>query len=148
MKIFIKEFEQLSTQELFKILKLRTKIFVVEQNCAYQEVDDADLKSVHVFGKLKDGIIACARIVPPEAIYKEPSIGRVAVSKDFRNQNLGREIFQKSLEKAKEMYPNQTLKIQAQTYLEKWYKSSGFETVSEPYPDFGIMHVDMLFYSS
>ena len=137
-------FSDLSVNELHELYRLRTAIFVVEQECAYQEVDEHDPKSIHALGFVDDELVACARICPPKTVYQQPSIGRVAVHSRFRGKRYAHELFAASLKRAQEEYPQQAIKIQAQTYLESFYKSFGFTTVSEPYPDFGIMHVDMV----
>ena len=144
MNIEIKEFSQLSVNGLYALLKLRTDVFVVEQDCAYAELDDHDQSSFHILGFEENSLVAYARVVPPGAVYTQPSIGRVAVHKDFREKGYGRLIFEAAVSKASAVYPNQILKIQAQCYLEDFYKNFGFKTISEPYPDFGIWHVDML----
>jgi len=144
MEVIIKTWPQLSKEELYQVLGLRVKVFVVEQECAYQEVDQHDQTAIHLLGFDNEKLVAYARIVAPGTVYNEPSIGRVAVEKEHRNKGYGREIFTHSLEKAKQLYPKQTLKIQAQTYLEDFYKSFGFRTISKPYPDVGIWHIDMI----
>lgn len=145
MKLETKTFEELSNKELYAILKLRTEIFVVEQACAYLEVDDHDQKAMHILGIIDGKIMAYSRVVVPGGIYAEPSIGRVAVHGKGRSEGYGRIIFEEALKCAIATFPNQKIKIQAQVYLEEFYKSFGFETISKPYPDVGIMHVDMLF---
>lgn len=144
MEIIYKSFEELSTQELFELYHLRTQVFVVEQNCAYQEVDKHDLNAVHVLGKVRGELVACARILPGETAYPQASIGRVAVKQVQRGHGLARALFTDCLAHAREIFPGQELKVQAQCYLEKFYQSFGFRTVSEAYPDAGIMHVDMI----
>ncbi len=144
MNIEIKSFKELTNAELYKLLSFRTQIFVVEQECAYQEVDNQDQPSLHVIGKQNNVLVACARICPPGTVYQEPSIGRVAVLQSERQSGFGRKIFQRALDETLRLYPNQKIKIQAQVYLEEFYKSFGFITISDPYPDVGVMHVDMI----
>lgn len=144
MEVIIKNFDELSAEEVYQVLALRTDIFVVEQECAYQEVDGFDQASQHFLGMDGGKLVAYARNVPPKQVYNEPSIGRVAVHKDYRQKGYGRIIFRAALSELIKSYPEQTLKIQAQVYLEGFYQSFGFKTVTEPYPDFGIWHVDML----
>lgn len=146
MKLISKNFSELSTEELYDLLKLRTDIFVVEQECAYPELDDFDKEALHVLGMHENKIIAYARVLPPNTVYSQVSIGRVAVSEDFRKKDFGKKLFDYSLMVGKQQYPGEIIKIQAQTYLEKFYSSFGFKTVSEPYPDVGVWHVDMLFH--
>lgn len=144
MKIEIKTFEELTNLELYELLSFRTQIFVVEQECAYQEVDNQDQPALHVIGWQNNRVVACARICPPGTVYQEPSIGRVAVLEKERKSGFGRKLFQRALDETLKLYPNQKIKIQAQVYLEEFYKSFGFATISEPYPDVGVMHVDMI----
>ena len=144
MNLHIKKLQNLTSLELYELYKLRTDIFVVEQDCAYPEVDEADLLAQHVLGLVNEEVLACARVVPPGAVYEYPSIGRVAVRPDQRRKGYGRQVFDLALRKAQKLYPHQTLKIQAQVYLEKFYRDFGFETVSGKYLDAGVEHVDML----
>ncbi len=143
MEIQVKKWGELSRDELYACLDLRIKVFVVEQHCAYQEADGHDQNSQHILGYENGKLVAYARLVAPGEIYDEPSIGRVAVDKDHRDKGYGRKLFAEAVEKTRKQYPGQTLKIQAQTYLEVFYQSFGFKTISEPYPDFGVWHVDM-----
>ena len=144
MKTEIKTFEELSKMELFKLLKLRTAIFVVEQECAYQEVDKHDLDAHHVMLWDKDSLIGYARILPPNTAYKEACIGRVLLKMKFRGEGLGQQLFKDSLAHTQKVFPKEDIKVQAQVYLEGLYKAFGFNTTSKPYEDVGIMHVDMV----
>ncbi len=145
MRIVSKRFEDFNIEELYELLAFRSEIFVVEQECAYQEMDGHDQLSLHILGTIKNQLVATARIVPPGGTYDEASIGRVAVHKDFRGRGLAREIFTKALKMAKTTYAGQDIRVQAQEYLERFYQDFGFETISEPYPDVGIWHIDMIF---
>ena len=144
LKWQLKSFAQLSPKQLFSLYHLRTAVFVVEQTCAYQEVDEHDLVSHHLLGFSQQSLVACARICPPQSVYPQASIGRVAIADGHRGKGQGRLLFKEALAQCHILYPQQELKIQAQVYLEKFYQSFGFKTISEPYPDFGIMHVDMV----
>lgn len=137
----VKKFDELSTRELFEIYYARTEIFVVEQNCPYQEVDHTDLISTHVFQTEDNQITAYARIIP-----KQDGIhfGRVIVKKDARGKGLAKALIEKVLELIEYTYPNQPVKIQAQAYLEKFYGTFGFKPVSEPYLEDDIPHIDMV----
>ena len=108
-------------------------------------MDNQDQQALHVIGWQNNKVVACARICPPLSVYREPSIGRVAVKMEDRGSGFGRQLFKRALEETLRQYPNQKIKIQAQVYLEEFYKSFGFVTISEPYPDVGVMHVDMIF---
>lgn len=141
-KTIIKTSNQLSTQELINLLKVRTKVFVVEQNCPYQEVDDKDNDAIHIFFQNKNQILAYARLVPFDQTYM--SIGRVLVVKEFRQLKLGRQIFATAINELLKRYPDKSIKIQAQSYLEKFYGTFGFKAVSNLYLEDGISHVDMV----
>ena len=130
MEIRIQQFTDLTTKSLYEILALRTEIFVVEQKCAYQEVDFHDQQSVHILGYEGDKLVAYARIVAPLEIYEEPSIGRVCVNTPHRGAQFGRQIFEAALKEAERVYPKKTLKIQAQVYLEEFYTSLKLETLT------------------
>ena len=144
MKIEHRAFAEMTVDELWRALALRTSVFVVEQACAYQEVDEADPQAHHSLGWLNKELVAYGRICPPGTVYPEASIGRVLSRKDLRGKAYGKQIFAAALAKTQELYPNQPVKIQAQCYLEKFYRQFGFERISAPYSDFGIMHFDML----
>ena len=139
-----KAFEELTIDELYDIMQLRTNIFVVEQNCPYPELDGKDKNCLHVFATQGGKVVAYARIVPPGLSYKEISIGRVVVHADHRKDGLGRILIDLALEKIEEEFGTQAIQIGAQTYLKKFYGSFGFEPVSEEYLEDGIPHVDMI----
>lgn len=144
MEIQVKSFEQLSPQELYSLMKLRVDIFVVEQECAYEELDNFDQVATHILGYSQNELVAYARVLPPDTVYTQCSIGRVAVKKEARNTGFGRMLFQSALEEAQRLHKGEEIKIQAQIYLEEFYSSFGFQTISEPYTDWGIWHVDMI----
>ncbi|MEG9487062.1 GNAT family N-acetyltransferase [Mannheimia indoligenes] len=137
-----KTFEQLSTQELFEIYKLRTAVFVVEQNCPYQEVDDKDLQAVHFFAKNAKNLTAYCRLIPSE---DGVHIGRVLVAKENRGSGLARELVQKALDYCCDHFPTQPIHAQAQSYLQGFYESFGFKAVSDEYLEDGIPHLDMVY---
>lgn len=146
MEYLIAPLRALSPDQIHALYQLRTAVFVVEQACAYQEVDDADLQSEHLlsYDPKSKVLSACARIVPPGVVYPQGSIGRVAVRTQDRGKGWGRAVFAKAMAHYQQQYPGAPLKIQAQEYLEDFYASFGFRTISDPYPDVGIMHVDMI----
>jgi ElaA protein len=127
------------------ILALRCAVFVVEQNCPYQEVDDLDIISAHleVFSS-RDGLIATARIVPPGKRYAEPSIGRVAVAKDHRGKKHGKSLMEYCIEECRKRYGKVPIRISAQSYLEKFYTDLGFVATEKRYLEDGIPHIEML----
>lgn len=144
MEIHTKKFDQLSAEQLYELMALRESVFVVEQECAYQELDNFDQEATHILGYNQNVLVAYARVLSPSTVYTESSIGRVLVKKEARNAGLGRKIFDAALTEAQKLYSDQIIKIQAQVYLEEFYASFGFKTISEPYPDWGIWHVDMI----
>jgi ElaA protein len=136
--------EQFSAPVLFDYLRLRTDVFVVEQGCAYPELDEWDREAEHLLALDGQNLIACARIMGPHTAYPEPSLGRLAVAPAYRGQGWGLRSLRVCLERLHTLYPGQAVKIQAQQYLEGFYALAGFRTISPaPYPDVGVMHVDM-----
>lgn len=142
-------FEDLKPKELYAILKARQEVFVIEQHCVYLDLDGHDEPSLHLTGRLmgqsSDGtLLAYLRLVPPGEIYAEPSIGRVITTAAGRGKGVGARLMTEGVRKCEELYPKFSIRIGAQRYLEKFYHSFGFETVSDPYDEDGILHVKML----
>ncbi|TDL96599.1 GNAT family N-acetyltransferase [Macrococcus carouselicus] len=133
-----KSFDELTVREWFEISKLRVDTFVVEQNCAYPEIDDHDIDAVHIF-KVTDQLEAYARIIDKGDIY----IGRVIVHPDYRGTGLGRKLMLKCLSHIEEYFPGKPVKLQGQAHLSAFYRSFGFEEKSVIYFDDMIPHVDM-----
>ena len=144
MNFTLKTFEQLTNTELYNILKARTEVFVVEQNCPYLEVDGKDVQSYHLFKEENGEIIAYLRILPPGVSYEELSIGRVLVKKEHRGKKLAQQIMDQALQFIHNELKEKTIKIQAQAYLHNFYASFGFKVISETYLDDNIPHIDML----
>lgn len=142
MELKIKHFYELSAQELFAIYKLRVSVFVVEQNCPYQEVDDADEHAYHVWFEDEDGIEAYLRVVEPGVVFPECAIGRVIAVK--RRCGLGTKIVSAGLRVAQERYGAEAVRIEAQTYARKLYEGLGFVQTSEEFLEDGIPHIGML----
>ena len=143
MEFIIKEFNALSPKQLFEIYKLRSEIFIVEQNCAYQDVDDIDLISKHLM-IIENGVLsAYARLVPPGGTYKEPAIGRVVVKKSFRGKDLGKLLMQQAIDQLQDTYKDLDLVLSAQSYLLKFYSDLGFKTEGEEYLEDNIPHTKM-----
>ena len=143
----IAAFNQLSVDDLYEILKLRSNVFVVEQNCAYPDLDEKDRhpQAMHVALKDKDEqLMAYARVLPPNLSYPQPSIGRIVVDSNYRNKGLARKIVQAAIELIQQHWPEQDIQIGAQEYLLSFYQSMGFENNSEMYLEDGIPHRDML----
>mgnify|MGYP004681543531 FL=1 len=143
MEFVIKQFYELTLDELYKILKVRTSIFVVEQNCPYQELDDLDQNSYHIYLEEDNQIIAYARVIPKDNPFHEVSIGRVLVTK--RRHGYGTKIVQKAIEVAIEKYHAEKIVIEAQTYVKKMYENVGFKQISMPFLEDGIEHINMVY---
>lgn len=139
-----KVFDELTVSELYDIMRLRTDVFVVEQNCPYPELDGKDKKCLYIYATKLDQVVACARIVPPGLSYPEIAIGRVAVHADYRKDGYGRILMQHAIDKIEEEFGAQDIQIGAQSYLKNFYGSFGFEPSSEEYLEDGIPHVDMI----
>lgn len=141
-----KHFKDLTNEELYRIFRLRMEVFVVEQNCPYQDADGKDLKAFHLWGEHNGKFIAYARILPANISYKETSIGRVVTSTDTRKTGTGKLAMKKSMEFIKKEFGNVPVRISAQSYLQKFYEKFGFKCVSDEYMEDGIPHVEMLYY--
>ena len=143
----IKKFEELELEEMYKILELRSQVFVVEQNCPYQDCDGKDRYSYHLFSEEDGKITAYLRIIEKGISYDEISIGRVCVDKSYRRKGKGREMMLKAIKFVEENLKENKIKIQAQSYLSEFYKSLGFKGISNEYLEDNIPHIDM-FYKS
>jgi ElaA protein len=139
-------FSDLSPQEVHDIFRARAAVFVVEQACAFQDVDGADPPSWHLFRR--DGasgeIAAYCRLVPPGIKFAEVSIGRVLTTEAARGTGMGRELMVEALRRAESIWPGKAIRIGAQQRLERFYQSLGFVTASAPYDEDGIDHVEKL----
>ncbi|MCK8816958.1 GNAT family N-acetyltransferase [Natroniella sulfidigena] len=142
----LKFFDQLSVDELYKLLKVRVDVFVVEQDCPYPECDNKDRNSFHLFAEKEGEILAYARLILPGISYPEASIGRVVVVKEYRKQGLGRELMKRGIDFLTTELKQEQIRISAQQHLSSsFYGALGFEVVSEPYLEDGIPHVEMLY---
>lgn len=140
-----KSFNELSNFELYELLKLRSLVFVVEQNCVYQDIDDKDQKSFHLLGYHQNQLIACLRIIPPRLSYPEASIGRVVTHPDFRRKGLGIELMKIGIERTLSQFNTNTIKISAQCYLLKFYTDLGFNAIGKEYLEDNIPHIEMIY---
>lgn len=140
-----KAFKDLTVDEYFGLLHLRTAVFVVEQNCPYQEVDEKDRQAYHLVGRNKNNeVIAVTRILPKGVSYDEISIGRVALKKEFRGKGIADVLMLKTLQFIEEKLGKQPIRISAQTYLLSYYNKHGFRQVGEEYLEDDIPHIEML----
>lgn len=139
-------FPELTTALLYDILALRQTVFIVEQNCIYLDADGHyDYCSLHCCGFDEKGrLIAYTRIIPPNIKYEEPAIGRVVVVASARKKGIGNELMKLSIEKCNKLYPEHSIRISAQCYLEQFYSNLGFSSVGQPYQEDDIPHIEML----
>ncbi len=141
---FLKRFDELTPQHLYAILQLRNEVFVVEQNCVFQDADDKDQDSYHLMGFYQNKLVAYTRIVLPGVIYEQASIGRVVTSPSVRRHGAGKILMQQSIQSVYELFDKVPIKIGAQLYLKAFYQAFGFEQISEVYLEDGIEHIYML----
>jgi ElaA protein len=134
--------QDLSTDQLYAVFAAREAVFVVEQNCAYQELDGLDAEAVHLVAWSGSEVAAYLRVLEPGSRFEQISIGRVMTAKAFRGRRLGRECMERALRHIDEVYA-EDVRISAQSYLEQFYRSFGFETASQPYMEDGIPHIEM-----
>ena len=139
----LKKFDELSPHELYSILQLRNEVFVVEQNCVFQDADNKDQLSYHFMAWDNEKLVGYTRIVPPGIIYKQASIGRVVTSPSIRHNGIGKELMKKSIESIHKLFGVVSIKIGAQLYLQKFYSSFGFQQTSNVYLEDGIEHIEM-----
>lgn len=140
----LKIFPELTVDELYRILQLRSEVFVVEQNCVFQDMDNKDQKCHHLMGWAGEDLAAYVRIVPPGVSYKEPSIGRVVSSPKYRGRGAGRQLMETAISETLQLHGNQPIRIGAQLYLKQFYNSLGFEAEGEIYMEDGIEHIEMV----
>ena len=144
MQIIVKTFSELNTNELYDILQLRSEVFVVEQDCVYQDIDGKDQNGLHIIGKKEGKIIAYTRCFAPGDYFEKASIGRVVVEASQRKFKYGHDIMKASIEAIKNKYQTDIIKVSAQVYLTKFYNSHGFYQEGEGYLEDGIPHIGMV----
>jgi ElaA protein len=139
-------FDDLTPRELHDLYQARVGVFVLEQNCAFQDVDGADPACWHLWAREegKGPLLAYCRLVPPGVKFPEASIGRVLTTREGRRTGAGRELMREALRRADELWPGQAIRIGAQRYLDRFYGEFGFVQCSDPYEEDGIMHIEML----
>jgi ElaA protein len=142
----VKSFQELSLEEFHDIIALRIQIFIIEQDCPYQEVDGLDKLAYHLFFKnIKEEIIAVTRILPQGVSYQEVAIGRVVVHEDYRGTGLGHQLLAESMNVVKEKFGEVPVRLSAQKHLENYYGNHGFQSTGKEYLEDGIPHVEMLY---
>lgn len=145
MNWVLKKFEELSIKEIYKILQARSEVFVLEQECPYQDCDGKDEESYHLFLEHNGEILSYLRIIPKEISYDEISIGRVLVRKERRKKGLAREMMVIAIDFIETKLNEKSIRISGQKYLIDFYKQLGFKEVSDIYLEDGIEHVEMLY---
>jgi len=140
----LKSFEELTAHQLYQLLRLRSEVFVVEQQCIFLDMDNKDQQCYHLLGWKGELLAASTRLVPPGISYTEMSIGRVVSSPLVRGTGIGRELMEVSVKACYELWGKAPIRIGAQCYLEKFYQSLGFEPEGEIYLEDGIPHIEMV----
>lgn len=148
MTWYYKTFETLTVQELYPILQLRSKVFVVEQDCPYLDMDDKDQQSIHLWATAGAGgpVLAYCRLLPKGISYPECSIGRVVTDPGVRKNGSGRLLMQNAITYIEKEWQEPVIRIGAQLYLKAFYESLGFLQRSEAYLEDGIPHIEMIRY--
>ena len=138
-----KKWSEVSSEELYSVLRLRSEVFVVEQNCVYQDIDNKDQKAIHLLGYINKELIAYSRLFNEGDYFKETSFGRAIIKKEKRGQGYGDELVKESLKTIKNYYGNKKVKISAQAHLKTFYSKHAFIAKGKEYLEDGIPHVSM-----
>ena len=146
MEIEIKTFNELDTNTLYDILQLRSSVFVVEQDCVYQDIDSKDKQALHVILKVEGNLVAYTRCFAPGLYFKEASIGRVVVVSQHRKNKYGHQIMERSIQEISKNYNTEKIKISAQKHLKQFYENHGFYKIGKQYLEDGIPHISMVNY--
>ena len=144
MTIEIKAFNELTLTSLYEVLHLRAEVFVVEQNCPYQDVDGKDQKAMHILGYHKEQLVAYTRVFEPGYYFDNASIGRVVVKENARQYGFGKDIMKASIAFIEDTLDLSTIELSAQTYLKKFYNDLGFIEIGEGYLEDDIPHIRMI----
>lgn len=140
----ISAFKALSVEYLYQILQLRSEVFVVEQNCVYQDIDGKDRKAIHVIGEYDNKVVAYTRIFKPGDYFENASIGRVVIDANYRDRKWGHDLIKASITSIEDHFGKNPITISAQLYLQKFYEAHDFVVVGETYLEDGIPHIEML----
>ncbi|HYG52567.1 MAG TPA: GNAT family N-acetyltransferase [Flavobacteriales bacterium] len=143
MQFILKSFDELTGEEMYKMLQLRHDVFVIEQNCIYRDMDEKDYRCYHLMAIEQGQVLGCCRLVQPGVSYDEPSIGRVCTARTHRMEGVGFKLMEQAMKVCETLWPGQPVVISAQSYLEKFYMKFGFETISKPYLEDDIPHIKM-----
>ena len=144
LRHILKAFHELSVDELYDLLRLRSEVFVVEQNCVFLDLDDKDQKCYHLLLYQENELVAYTRIVPAGLSYKEVAIGRVVSSPAYRGRGLGREVMELTLTSCNQLFGPCDIRLGAQTYALGFYESLGFKSDGDTYDEDGIEHIEMV----
>jgi ElaA protein len=142
----VKSFPALTPNELYTLMRLRSEVFVVEQNCVFLDADNKDIYCHHLMLFDHKQLIAYARLVPPGISYNEMSVGRVVTAKEARNKGAARQLMQLAVEYCRKIFGDGPIRIGAQYYLEKFYNEIGFTATGDVYDEDGIEHIEMIMY--
>jgi len=140
----VKTFGELSLDELYRLLRLRSEVFVVEQHCPYLDMDNSDQQALHVSGYTAEGLAAYTRLFAPGIKSDMASIGRVVTAPFARGSGLGRQLMERSIAEVKAQWGDTPIRISAQLYLQKFYESLGFIKKSDVYLEDNIPHIEMV----
>jgi len=140
-----KRFQELTTKELYEVMKLRQKVFVVEQNCAYLDLDDRDNEADHLLVSGKEELLGYLRVTPAGTRFTEYSIGRVVTHPKVRGSGMGKAMTKRAIQYIQDVHGDQPIRISAQSYLENFYTSFGFKRLGKEYDEDGIPHIEMLY---
>jgi ElaA protein len=143
LKWKIKRFEALSASELYEVLQLRSEVFVVEQNCVYQDIDGKDRKALHLIGEYDSKIVGYARLFQSGDYFKQASVGRVVIDAGCRDKKWGHDLMREAIAGILEHFGESRITISAQLYLKRFYEQHGFAAVGETYLEDGIPHIEM-----
>jgi ElaA protein len=138
------KFDELTLEQLYAILRLRIEVFIVEQNCPFQDADNKDNKGSHLMAWKDDLLVAYTRLLPAGVSYKEPSIGRVVTAPSVRGEGIGYELMQRSIDACYSLFGKTSIRIGAQLYLKKFYELHGFKQEGGVYDEDGIDHIEMI----
>ena len=140
----IKPFEALSAKELYNVLQLRSEVFIVEQNCVYQDIDSKDQKALHLIGELEGEIVAYSRLFKAGDYFENASIGRVVIAQKHRDKKWGHQLVQAAIDAVEKHFKTTKITISAQLYLKKFYEINGFVAIGESYLEDDIPHIEMV----
>ncbi len=144
LKFKIRQFNELSATDIYQILQLRSEVFVVEQNCVYQDIDGKDQKALHLIGEYDGKTVAYSRLFNAGDYFENASIGRVVIAQDYRDKKWGHLLIQEAIKAIETDFGKAQITISAQLYLQRFYETNGFSVVGETYLEDGIPHIEMI----